>query len=235
MANAKTWYRNIPPITRFWCTTVFFLTFSVALELVNIESVYLSPKLIFEDFQVSRLLLAPFCYPVFYYQFITVFHFIFTLHLIYSFSKKLEYGFFAATPSDYVYMLMFTLMSCSTVALTLKLPFFVDMTMFVLITFWCLQHSNDRVEFWLGLEFKATRFPWYVLLYTFLLKWRVLEGLGIFIAMFFYHFKYVKPKTFFGINLLGTPNILCWLFPDNPDGVVSGPQYLWGHGLKIDD
>jgi len=109
------------------------------------------------------------------------------------------------------------------------------MTMFVLITFWCLQHSNDRVEFWLGLEFKATRFPWYVLLYTFLLKWRVLEGLGIFIAMFFYHFKYVKPKTFFGINLLGTPNILCWLFPDNPDGVVSGPQYLWGHGLKIDD
>ena len=36
-----------------------------------------------------------------------------------------------------------------------NLQFFVDMTMFVLITFWCLQHSNDRVEFWLGLEFKV--------------------------------------------------------------------------------
>ena len=48
-------YWDIPPVTRFYCTTCFLTTLAVRLELITAFQIYFNPVLIFKGFQVEFL------------------------------------------------------------------------------------------------------------------------------------------------------------------------------------
>ena len=101
------WFRSLPPVTRAYLVAALLTTTSFALGLIDIMNLVLIPQLVWQKFQVWRLVT---CF-IFLGKF--SFSFIINLMILVRYSAALEQNPYCTTPratqgstADFVYMLM---------------------------------------------------------------------------------------------------------------------------------
>ena len=95
----RTWYSNIPPITRALFTTYLAMAIGVQFGLVDPHFVALIPQMVLKKFQVWRLVTNLFVSGL-------NMGFLFNLYFLYNNAIGLERGYFANRKADFIWFLL---------------------------------------------------------------------------------------------------------------------------------
>ncbi|KAH9510450.1 Derlin-2 [Dermatophagoides farinae] len=93
-------YMSMPPVTRAYTTACVLTTLAVQLELVSPFQLYFNPNLIFQKFQIWRLVTT------FLFHGPLGFSFMFNIIFTYRHCAMLEEGTFRSRTADFCYMFL---------------------------------------------------------------------------------------------------------------------------------
>lgn len=103
MAELGDWFNQMPLVTRYWFAGSVGLPILCRFGLFSPYSMLLTPDFL-TSLHLWRPLTAAFYYPLTGNK---GFHFLMNLYFIYSYSQRLELGYFSGRTADYVFMLIF--------------------------------------------------------------------------------------------------------------------------------
>ena len=208
-------FMQIPVVTRIYTTSCFFTTAAVQLDLVNPFQLYFNPELIFQHYQVWRLVTAFLFFGTF------GFNFLFNMIFTYRYCRMLEEGSFRGRTLDFVYMFAFggALMIC--IAVFVNLVFLGQAFTIMLVYVWSRRNPVIRMNFFGLMNFQAPYLPWVLLGFSLLLgNSVVVDILGIAVGHVYYFLEDVFPQQPGGFRILATPQFLKNWFERNDD-----PEY----------
>ncbi|EYB83547.1 hypothetical protein Y032_0333g2800 [Ancylostoma ceylanicum] len=110
-SDLGTWFGTIPLVTRYWFALSVIIPLLGRFGLINPLWMYLDWNLFAYRFHFWRPLTALIFYPV---SPQTGFHWLLMLYFLYNYSKNLESGVFSGRPADYLYMLIFNWLVCTS-------------------------------------------------------------------------------------------------------------------------
>lgn len=206
-------YWDIPPVTRFYCTTCFLTTLAVRLELITAFQIYFNPVLIFKGFQFWRLVTN--------YLFFDDFglHFFFRMLFTYHYCRSLEEGSFRGRTSDLVFLLLYggaviTVMSM-VLYYYLTIHFLGDALTMMIFYVWSRRNRFGHMRFLGIFVVMAPYFPFVLLAFGFILNVSISQDIfGIIAGHSYYFLVDVFPKHPRGFKLLETPNLLKRVFDE---------------------
>ncbi|CAI8052819.1 Derlin-1 [Geodia barretti] len=174
------------------------------------------------------------------------------LYFLYSYSTRLETGYFAGKPADYVFMLLFNCLCLVIVGVFMGLFILSSALVFSSLYIWCQINRDVIVQFWFGVKVKAMYFPWVLFLFFFILgaDW-VAMLLGIVVGHLYFFLTMKYPQEFGGRKLISTPQFLYRYFPNEVQtggfgvppvrrggqaggGGGGGGGHTWGGGRRLD-
>ncbi|XP_071512769.1 derlin-1 [Panulirus ornatus] len=222
MDDVGHWFRNLPTMTRVWFGSTVGLSLISWLGLISPYSLALHHEPLFRSFQLWRPVTSLFCYPI---NPSTGFHFLILLYFLYSYSLRLETGFFVQRPADYLFMLLFCWVNCVIASLLGGIMFLMDSMVAVVLYVWCQLNKDLIVTFWFGTTFKAMYLPWVFLGFTMITSGRgMLVFIGILVGHLYFFLMFKYPQDFGGATLLRTPQILYDYFPNYRENVYGFGQ-----------
>ncbi|XP_031636837.1 derlin-1 [Contarinia nasturtii] len=212
MTDPADWFKNMPIFTKYWLTLTVVISVLARFGILPGYLLYLAPELIFQKFQLWRLLTCVFFYPMGY-------QFLLNCYFLYSYSLRLENEQFKSTPGDYFYLLFINWACCVIVGLLFKLPLLMDPLILAVVYVWCQFNKDVIVRFWFGTQFKAMYFPWVLLALNVVLSSGIDSLVGIFVGHLYYFLKIKYPQELGGMSYLDTPSFIKSYFPDVRGGV----------------
>lgn len=196
-------------ITKYWFFSYFLVPLTTRLGLISPINLLLFSDAVLYKFEVWRLVTCLLWYKV-------NFHWLMLLYFLYSYSQRLETGYFAGSPADYITMLLFNAVSLVVIGLFMGFPILSSALVFSVVYVWCQINKDIIVNFWFGVQVKAMYFPWVLFFFFFILgaDWAsMLMGIVVGHLYFFLAMKY--PQEYGGRSILFTPQILYKWFPND--------------------
>jgi len=182
------WYRDIPPVSRFYFTSAFLTTACCAIEVINPYYLYYNPELIFEG-QIWRLF-SPFL-------FFGVFSvdFLFNMYFLVRHCRQLEEGDFRGKPSQFVLMILFGVSLIVLIAPFLHMHNFLGSALTYMMTYvWGRRNEDVRMSMLGVITFTAPYLPWVMLAFGFLVGNPIdMSLVGIAVGHAYYFLEYVYP------------------------------------------
>eukprot|EP01125_Pyxidicula_operculata_P019093 TRINITY_DN689_c1_g1_i5.p1 TRINITY_DN689_c1_g1~~TRINITY_DN689_c1_g1_i5.p1 ORF type:complete len:260 (-),score=37.87 TRINITY_DN689_c1_g1_i5:207-986(-) len=212
------WFGNLPIITKSYMTACILTTLAVHLDLITILMLYLNFGLVYDGFEIWRLVTNFMYFGTFGLGYI--FHMIFLVRH----SSNLEESSYRGRTSDFLFLylfgascLLFVDWLCWYFRWLSSTPLFLGPSLAMMIVYvWSRQNPNVRMSFLGFFTFNAPYLPWVILGIEFVLQqnWSVFDIMGILVGHIYYFLTHVYPALT-GRHLLKTPSFLKHLF-DQP-------------------
>eukprot|EP00041_Stephanoeca_diplocostata_P006052 m.74064 g.74064 ORF g.74064 m.74064 type:complete len:277 (-) comp16143_c0_seq2:63-893(-) len=205
----QVWWAGLPIVTKTLFGASFGTTLAANFGVFNPMSLVLEFSMIYNKFQIWRLLSGVFFFGKLGFPFLIM------MYWMYSYSLKLEREHFDRRTADYVYALMFVWIVLLVVAFFFNMMIVGIPFVLAIVYIWCSINADVIVNFWFGLTFQAMYFPWVLMAFSILTGGSGMgELIGIFAGHCYFFLKTKYPRDYGGPNLLETPMWLRNLFPD---------------------
>ncbi|XP_075222867.1 derlin 1 [Lycorma delicatula] len=212
MTDIPEWFKSLPIFTRCWLSLTAGLSLLGRFGLIGAHNLILMFDPFIHKFQIWRPLTALFFYPL---TPATGFHFLINCFFLYSYSVRLERDVFGDRPADYLFMLIFNWICCVIVGLLAEIHLLMDPMVLSVLYVWCQLNQDVIVNFWFGSQFKAMYLPWVLFAFNLVISGGgVLELVGILIGHLYFFLMFKFPQEMGGPQLLKTPTILYYWFPN---------------------
>mmetsp|Transcript_26645 Transcript_26645/g.86271 ORF Transcript_26645/g.86271 Transcript_26645/m.86271 type:complete len:276 (-) Transcript_26645:1296-2123(-) len=200
-----TWYLEMPPVSRLYLTGSFLTTALCALDVVSPFSLYYDSALIFQRWELWRLVSNFLFFGLFSLDFL------FHMYFLVRYCRLLEEGEFRGKPWEFASMLFFGAAAMLCVAPFLSIHFLGSSLTFMMVYVWGRRNEHVRMSF-LGLfPFNAPYLPWVMLAFSVLLgNPATTDVIGIAVGhlYFYFHFVYPAIADIRGWSLLRPPRTL---------------------------
>lgn len=208
----------MPVITRAYTTSCVLTTVAVQLGVISPFQLYFNPILIFQNYQVWRLVTT-------FLFFGTVgFNFLFNMIFTYRYCRMLEEGSFRGRTADFFYMFLFGGLIMILIALFVNLPFLSQAFTIMLVYVWSRRNPYVRMNFFGLLNFQAPYLPWVLLGFSLLLGNSIIvDFIGIVVGHIYYFLEDVFPNQAGGFRILQTPRLIKYLFESPPEDPNYNP------------
>lgn len=252
MSEFGDWFRSIPFITRTWFGASVAVPFIEMLGLVDMRSLMLFPELVFNRFQIWRLLTATVYFP-------PSFLYLVNLYFLYHYSSRLETGVFDGRPADYVFMLLFNWICIVIIGLLMHMRLLMIALIMSVLYVWAQINKDMIVTFWFGTQFKARYLPWVILVFNYIVRRSFVDELvGNLVGHLYFFLMFKYPIDLGGRSFLSTPEFLYRFFPNRRGGVsgfgvppsrrpaaqeqapggggggpAGGRRHNWGQGFRL--
>lgn len=191
--SPETWYKSLPPLTRFILTVTFLVTLTATFGLFNPRYIILDWTLVYRKFQVWRLFTD--------YFFSGAFGINWLMHIYFlvSFSSKLEVNeMFTASPGAYLYFLVFQCLFIDVLSLVLfwptGKPVMAKALSFATVYYWSRKEPYSPVGLW-GFQIQAYQFPFALLFLDLVMGNSIWSGaMGLTSGHIYYFLKDVLPQ-----------------------------------------
>jgi len=234
------WYRDVPPITKFFFTGTFLLGAMTSANLLGFiggpQGLLFDFTMLREKFQVWRLV-TPFIFAGGFGL-----NFVFHLHILYENCKRYESNPYntgaGGTSADMFYMIVCGGVLCVLLALFesslgLGMSVMSEPILYMIIYVWSRRDPDMQLNMW-GVKFKALYLPWVYMAI------RVVMGgsptailIGIAIGHLFYFLVEVVPAKH-GVELVRTPQ-WCVDFLQWASGQSQGNPSVFAPPGRADD
>lgn len=209
-------WMEMPPVTRAYTTACVCVTCAVQLDILSPFQLYFNPHLIWNQYQVWRLITTFLFFGTF------GFNFLFNMIFTYRYCRMLEENSFRGKTSDFVVMFIFGICSMVFFAFFVNLLFLGQAFTIMLVYVWARRNPHVRMDFFGLLTFNAPYLPWVLLAFSLLLGNSIaVDLLGMAVGHFYYFLEDVFPHQRGGMRLLTTPQMFKALF----DPVPEDPNY----------
>jgi len=141
---------QIPLVTRSYVSACVLTTLTVQLDIITPYQLYFNPDLIFNKFQLWRLVTN------FLYFGTIGFSFLFNLIFLYRYSRMLEEGSFRGRTSDFIFMFLFGSLLMSFVGLFANMVFLGQAFTLMLVYIWSRRNPNVRLSFFGVMVFRVS-------------------------------------------------------------------------------
>ncbi|XP_072163643.1 derlin-2-like [Diadema setosum] len=224
-------YMQTPPITRLYATSCVLTTAAVQLEILSPFQLYFNPDLIFNHFEVWRLITN------FMYFGTIGFNFLFNMIFTYRYCRMLEEGSFRGRTADFFFMFLFGGSLMTIIALFVNLVFLGQAFTIMLVYVWSRRNPYIRMNFFGLMNFPAPYLPWVLLGFSVLLGNSIIVDLiGMIVGHIYFFLEDVFPSQRGGFKMLKTPSILNTLLDTPPEDPSYNPLpeeerpggYEWG-------
>ncbi|EDO47541.1 predicted protein [Nematostella vectensis] len=228
-------YMQMPIVTRAYTTACVLTTLAVQLDVITPFQLYFNPELIFQRYQIWRLVTN-------FLFFGTIgFNFFFNMIFTYRYCRMLEEGSFRGRTADFVLMFIFGGALMTVLALFVNLVFLGQAFTIMLVYIWSRRNPYVRMNFFGLLTFKAPFLPWVLFGFSLMLGNSVMVDLiGIAVGHVYFFLEDIFPEQPGGFRILKTPGFLKALF----DGHQDDPNYQplpedrpggfnWGEGQEV--
>lgn len=229
-------YMQMPVVTRTYATACVVTTLAVQLELITPFQLYFNPELIFQRYQLWRLITN-------FLFFGTIgFNFFFNMIFTYRYCRMLEEGSFRGRTADFVFMFIFGGAIMTIIALFVNLVFLGQAFTIMLVYIWSRRNPFVRMNFFGLLTFKAPFLPWVLFGFSLMLGNSVMVDLiGIAVGHVYYFLEDVFPEQPGGFRILKTPGIMKAIFDAAPEDPNYQPLpeedrpggFNWGDGQRV--
>ncbi|EFA77668.1 derlin-2 [Heterostelium album PN500] len=208
------WYKSIPIVTRIYMSACVVTSVFVYLDVINPLQLYLNFPIIFNKYEVWRLLTT--------FLFFDEIGLNFLFHIV-RHSKMLEEGSFRGRAGDYLFMWIFGAVFLLIMNAFLfytkiytKILFLAPSLAFMIVYIWSRRNPNMHISF-LGLfTFSAPYLPWVILGVSYLMDHSLaFDIMGIVVGHVYYYLEDVYPQIS-NRRILKTPSFIKQLF-DNPN------------------
>ncbi|OXU24041.1 hypothetical protein TSAR_009009 [Trichomalopsis sarcophagae] len=238
MSDVGDWFKSLPIFTRYWLALTIIFSLIGRFRIIDVINLVLLYDPFIHNFEIWRAVTSLFYHP-------TSFHLLMNLYFLYNYSIRLERIDFEGRPADYFYLLIFNWICCLVAALLLNFSILMNAMILSVIYVWCQLNKDAIVHFWFGFQFKAMYLPWVLFGFNFIINHDGLEELvGILCGHLYFFLKFKYPQEFGGPNLLATPAILEYYFPQrsNIRGFGAAPPpaarnvprgHSWGQGQVL--
>jgi len=205
-------FMQIPLVTRSYVSACVLTTLTVQLDIITPYQIYFNPDLIFNKFQLWRLVTN------FLYFGTVGFSFLFNLIFLYRYSRMLEEGSFRGRTSDFVFMFCFGSLLMSFVGLFANMVFLGQAFTLMLVYIWSRRNPNVRLSFFGVMVFRAPYLPWVLIGFSLMLGNPILvDAVGIGCGHVYYFLEDVFPEQPNGFRILKTPHFLKLMFDPRED------------------
>lgn len=212
----QTEYLQTPPITRFYTTSCVLTTLAVQLDILTPFQLYFNPDLIFNHFQLWRLVTN------FLYFGTIGFNFFFNMIFTYRYCRMLEEGSFRGRTADFFFMFFFGGVIMIIIGFFVNMVFLGQAFTIMLVYVWSRRNPYIRMNFFGLMNFQAPYLPWVLLAFSLLLgNSIVVDFMGIAVGHIYFFLEDVFPQQHGGFKILRTPGILKMIF-DTP---AEDPNY----------
>jgi len=231
--DIETWWRSVPPITKFLFAGSFLLTIAANYGLISPYYLILDFPKMYKNIEIWRIVT---CF---------LFHgklgFNFLIHMLFlvRYGSSLEKENFNNT-ADYLFFMLF---GCSILVV---LSFFLDAKILgmslimMIIYYWSRKNPNIPMSFMFGLRFVSAYFPWVLIAFDMLLGQGlpIYQLLGVLVGHLYFFLVEIYPNNG-GRRILSTPQFLYDLFPpqvqvnNNRQEGPRQPGYNWGAGHRL--
>lgn len=229
-------YMQMPVVTRTYASACVVTTLAVQLELITPFQLYFNPELIFQRYQLWRLITN-------FLFFGTIgFNFFFNMIFTYRYCRMLEEGSFRGRTADFVFMFIFGGAIMTIIALFVNLVFLGQAFTIMLVYIWSRRNPFVRMNFFGLLTFKAPFLPWVLFGFSLMLGNSVMVDLiGIAVGHVYYFLEDVFPEQPGGFRILKTPGIMKAIFDAAPEDPNYQPLpeedrpggFNWGDGQRV--
>lgn len=224
--------KEIPPVTRVYLVVAFLTTSACALDLLSPFALYFSAKLVFQKYEVWRLV-STFCFFGSQFNIDFLFHMFFLVR----YSRSLEESArFRGKTADYVYFLLLGAVTMLFVAPWVDVRFLGSSLTFMMVYLWARRNPYSRMALFGLFEFKAPYLPWVLLGFSFMLGGNaVVDVLGIAAGHIYYFLEDVYPRMLPSrYRVLATPRLLEVLF-DEGAAAAGEEEVLLAHEHEHQD
>lgn len=208
MSDLMQMYKEIPPFTRYFMTSVFLLSFGMTYKLINPYHLLLDFGLVCKKFHLWRLL-TPFLFAGTFSQ-----SFLFSLVMMYFMLVRTE-SLFTTRYADFMTLILFLMASTMLFSwiygshMVLHDPF-----IFAMMYVWCKMEPNVTVQLYF-IPVLSANLPWILLVISILSGGDPFKDLiGIAAGHSYIYLKMILPNTH-GYKLLETPKLfqtfISWL------------------------
>eukprot|EP01127_Copromyxa_protea_P005747 TRINITY_DN15609_c0_g1_i1.p1 TRINITY_DN15609_c0_g1~~TRINITY_DN15609_c0_g1_i1.p1 ORF type:complete len:232 (-),score=42.95 TRINITY_DN15609_c0_g1_i1:38-733(-) len=228
--DLETWWRELPPVTKFLFAGSFSLTLAANFGLVNPMLLLLDMNSIYKRFEIWRLVTA------FLFQGSLGFAFLMNLMFLVQYGGSVENQTFGGVTADYLTFILF----CSALLLVpgffVPLPILGTGLILSIIYYWARKNPNVPMTFMFGLRFQSMYFPWVLIGFRILLGgFPLSEICGALVGHLYFFLVDVYPATNGGRRILFTPQFLKDLFPPTrvAAAAAGGAGINWGRGHRL--
>eukprot|EP00457_Paulinella_chromatophora_P014921 gb/GEZN01015426.1/.p1 GENE.gb/GEZN01015426.1/~~gb/GEZN01015426.1/.p1 ORF type:complete len:209 (+),score=17.88 gb/GEZN01015426.1/:102-728(+) len=195
---------NIPPITKIYVAGSILTTTACALDLVSPFTLYYSPHLVFQKFQVWRLFTN-----FFFFGGQINLNFLFHMFFLVRYCSALEERCFRDRIADFVWLFIFGASLFLLFAPIANARFLGSALTFMMVYIWGRRNPHGRIDF-LGLPFTAPYLPWVLVTLSLLLGHDIASDvMGIIVGHLYYFLEDVYPRMIPSRRrFLKTPRIL---------------------------
>eukprot|EP00992_Anisonema_acinus_P016000 TRINITY_DN9978_c0_g1_i1.p1 TRINITY_DN9978_c0_g1~~TRINITY_DN9978_c0_g1_i1.p1 ORF type:complete len:210 (-),score=24.32 TRINITY_DN9978_c0_g1_i1:140-769(-) len=197
--EVENWYKSIPVVTRVYLTLACLTSGAVTFEFVTPLNLYLNYRLVYEKFQIWRLLTN-----FLFFDRITIYLF-FHLHFLYSYCRRLEEHYYHRRTGDFLCMLLFGVISMLFIAGCVYDIVFLSHSLVVMVVYIWSRPYLAGVMLGFSLMFGGVPAA-------------AVDMIGIVVGHVFWYLADIFPRIT-NIELLKTPSFVSALFPDDDIGV----------------
>lgn len=199
------WYASLPPICKLWGTSCVIVTVLTQLQFPLPQYLYLNYDLIWEKFQIWRLIgnflfIRSFGFP-----------FVFRTLMICRYAVYLEQKTFENKTSDFVWMLllnMFCLLPLKFIVPSVSQPFYSSSLIFAMLYLWSRENPTQITSIMGMVRMQAFYLPWGMMALTVLMGGDpVADFLGVLSGHIYYFFSVLYPRQS-GVYLIKTPQFV---------------------------
>ncbi|KAJ1723689.1 hypothetical protein LPJ53_001970 [Coemansia erecta] len=203
------WYSSLPPVTKQLLTCVVTCTLTVSMRMVPSHYMPLYWPWVWKGFQVWRLFTGFLTTHVSLNEAIMIV-------ALYYYSSDLESQEFAGRTADYVWFILFSMISMASIAWITTTTLLYHGLFMSLLTMWSLHREQTIVNFFMGIKFPAQYLPYATMLLWFILKrGNLVAILGMiygFGAAHLYYYLVVDLPSQGGVNYIPTPQLIYRIF-----------------------
>ena len=198
-------FQESPKITKIFILSSIAISVLSWFEIITPYSLYLNYSLVFKNFQIWRIITNFLYYGEFSVSFVI------QMLIFFRTSKLLEKNVFHGNAPDYLFFLLFCMISLLIFETFVKINFLSQSLGFAMTYYWGRKSKTTNVEFMGVLTFRAPYYPWFYLVLSFLLNSGFKEDFyGLAIGHIYYFLKDIVPriKNMGGIKLVETPKFV---------------------------
>lgn len=202
---------RIPPVSRFYLTSAFLTTAACSVDILSPFSLYFSYDLILKG-EVWRCITSFLFFGTFSVDFL------FHMYFLVQYSRLLEDGDFRGRTANYIWMLLFGVVTITICASHRpNLTFLGNALTFMMTYVWGRRNEEVKMVFLGFLTFHAPYLPWVMLSFSAILGHSItmdLIGIAVGHAYFFLEFVYPRMAAVRGWQLqrvMEPPAALHWL------------------------
>lgn len=199
------WYHGIPIVTKFLFTAAFVITCCGNMNVIPIQSCYITYELVWKRFEIWRLFTGVFFIGKFSFNFLT------SMLFLYRYSSALESEEYEARTADYAFAIVFQIVVLWMAALFQDFYplYFIGKSLIMgLVYIWSRINKDVTVTFFFGIKFQGIMLPWVLMLFHMLMGAGIgHEIIGLLVGHLYYFLEYIYPEHNRGAKLISTPRV----------------------------